>query len=112
MSKTRIELVNEALKNLVIVGAGQEPDTEDFDEVDAKVDGLLAQLRVDEICFVANDDEIPDEWFDPIAELLANNCASKFGQQYSLDKKTVFEQLLRRLTASRTTYQPMQSEYF
>lgn len=111
-TKTREELVNEALKNLQAVGAGQEPSDGDYDEVDAKVETLTDQLSADEVCDVSDLDEIPGEWFDALAELLANNCASKFGLQFSADKKEYFEKMLRRATASRASLEVLKTEYF
>ena len=111
-TKTREQLVNEALKNLQVVGAGQEPDDEDYDEVDDKVESLVAQLAADEVCDVADLSEIPAEWFDALAELLANSCATKFGLQYNADKKGFFEKMLRRATAPRATLEVLRTEYF
>ena len=111
-TKTREELVNEALKNLQAVVAGNEPEDEDYDEVDGKVDTLVAQLAVDEICDVSDLDEIPAEWFDALAELLANNCSTKFGQQFSGDKKNFFEAMLKRANASKPSYETLATEYF
>jgi hypothetical protein len=110
--KTREQLVNEALKNLQAVGAGQSAAAEDYDEVDDKVESLVAQLSVDEVCDVTDLSEIPAEWFDALAELLANSCATKFGQQYSADKKMHFEKMLRRATAPRATLEVLRTDYF
>ena len=79
--KTRDALVAEALTELFADGgAGQSPDAEDRDAVDRKVDGLLEELSARGIVTVANDAEIPPEWFGPLAELLANECAPRFGR--------------------------------
>jgi hypothetical protein len=111
-TKTREELVNEALKNMQAVDAGQEPEDEDYDEVDSRVDTLFAQLGADEICTIGNEEEIPGEWFDALAELLANVCATKFGMQFSADKKAYFEQMIRRVAQARASYETMTAEYF
>lgn len=112
MSKTRVQLVNEALANLNEVGSGQSPEAEDQQYVDVKVDGLFAQLATDLIVSVDDEDAIPDEWFNPLAQLLANECATKFSQQYDPGKKAVFEAQLRRLAASRPTYEIQKAQYF
>src|ERR1044071_7970350 len=82
--RTREELVDEALVNLFADGgSGQSPEAEDQATVDRKVDGLLAELRTRDICDVVNDQQIPAAWFNPLAELLANECATAFGAQKS-----------------------------
>lgn len=111
-TKTREELVNKALFNLEAVGSGQEPADEDYDRVDAGVEPLAEQLAADEICAVSDYDEIPAEWFNYLAELLANSCASEFGKQFSADKKEYFEKLLRRITTSRPGFEVLKAEYF
>ncbi len=82
--RTRDQLIDEALTNLFADGgAGQAPDAESQAIVDRKVDGLFAELRARAICNVVNDEQIPAEWFNPLAELLANECATAFGAQKS-----------------------------
>lgn len=82
--RTREQLVDEALTNLFADGgSGQTPAAEDQATVDRKVDGLLAELRTRDICNVVNDQQIPAEWFAPLADLLANECAMSFGAQKS-----------------------------
>jgi len=82
--RTRDQLIDEALVNLFADGgAGQAPDAESQATVDRKVDGLLAELRTRDICNVVSDAQIPAEWFNPLAELLANECATAFGAQKS-----------------------------
>ena len=76
--KTREQLVAEALTELFADGgSGQSPDAEDRDAVDRKVDGLIEELAARNIVTVANDAQIPPEWFGPLAELLANDCAPR-----------------------------------
>lgn len=111
-TKTRAELVTEALQNLGAIGTGQAAEDDDEDFVDSKVDSLLSQLRVDQICDVSDEDEIPDEWFDSLGQLLANNCATKFGQPFDPAKKMMHESFLRRLTAARATYEPLRTTYY
>jgi hypothetical protein len=111
-TKTRIQLVNEAMSKGMLVAAGQEPEDEDFEVVDGKVDALIAQLSVDQICEVSDDDAIPSEWFDALAALLANISASDFGKQFSADAKMYHESLLRRINSVRATFEPVQVDYY
>lgn len=112
LTKTRIQLVNEAASKLQVVGSGQSLEAEDGETIDAKVDDLLLQLATDEIVSVTNTDEIPAAWFDAIASLLANICADDFGKAYDPGKVTFYEAKLRRLASARPTYETLQTTYF
>jgi hypothetical protein len=97
--KTREQLVAEALTELFADGgAGQSPDAEDRDAVDRKVDGLIEELAARGIVTVANDAQIPPEWFGPLAELLANECAPRFGRSKSAALREDAEARLKVMT--------------
>lgn len=79
---TRIMLVDEALATLFSDGGtGQSPDPEDVQFVDSRVDALLGELSRRSIVTVSDPDDIDEAIFMPLAELLADYCAPKFGQQ-------------------------------
>lgn len=109
---TRAELVSEAAKKLQILEAGQTLAAEDSVDIDGRIPGLFAQLAADEICVVGDEDDIPDQWLDPLAGLLANMAASTYGKPYSPDVKEVLERQLRRMNASRPTGEPQQAEHY
>lgn len=111
-TKTRAELVTEAADCLMIVSAGNSLEAEDRAVIDGQVDPLLGQLLADGICEIADDGAIPVQYFKALGELLANASATKFGLQYSADKKAFFESQLLRSTATRPTYQTLKAEYF
>lgn len=79
-SKTRLELVAMALDELMAVGSGQSPDSEDTEKVNSRFDGLMAELSARGIVSISDEDDIPIEWTGPLAELLANECANAFGK--------------------------------
>lgn len=110
--KTRSELVREAADKLRIVGTGQALDADYADRLDRSVDPLLLQLATDGICEVMNSDQIPSEWFDAIAGLLSNVCASLGGLQFDPRIKDYYEILLRRSTSSGPSYNVQEAEYF
>lgn len=102
--RTRADLVDEALVNLFAdSGSGQTPAAEDRATVDRKVDGLFAELRSAgrDVCDVANEDQIPAEWFNPLAELLANECATAFGGQKSAAMRDDAEVRLKMIVRSQ-----------
>ena len=111
-TKTRAQLVNEAADCLEIVPTGNSLAAEDGAKIDEKVDSLLERLAADEVVDIADANEIPACYFDALGELLANNCATKFGKKYSEEVKTVFERQLRRTVAPRATLEVLRTEYF
>ena len=97
--KTRAELVAEALTELFADGgSGQSPDAEDRDAVDRKVDGLIEELAARNIVTVADEAQIPPEWFGPLAELLADACAPRFGRPKSVALREDAEARLKVMT--------------
>ena len=70
-TKTRDELVEMALNDLIVTGAGQSPEAEETEKMDSRVDGLFAELAVRGICEVGDEDEIPIEWTGALSLLLA-----------------------------------------
>lgn len=118
LTKTRNELVIQALRNLGIPGAGQTPDTEDFEAMDDHVDGALVRLSLRDIVTVTDDDAIPVEWFDPIAVIVADDAAPEFGLAglpsvpSNPNPVQSAENMLRELTRGKPTGEPQQTEYF
>jgi len=112
ITKTRTELIREAADKLNIVGTGQSLEADYADKLDRAIDPLFMQLAADGICEVVNDQQIPSEWFDPIAGLLANICAPLGGTNYSPQLKEYYEARLKKLTASQPSYAVLESEYF
>lgn len=73
------DLVIEALKNLGQIAPGQAIDVEDFNYVNEKLDPTLRLIAGLEIISVADPNNIPGAWFSPLADILAGECATKFG---------------------------------
>ena len=111
-TKTRQELVEDALGNLGVLAVGQPVPAEDFATVDALVDPLIRRLEVDGVVTVDDIEAIPFEWFPALSRLLANEAAPKYGSPINRDARNADEDELRRLTASGPTYETMVVEYF
>ena len=77
--RTQTDLINEALANLGVLSAGQPTDPEDFAYVQDKVDATLRKLAVLEIVYVPDPNNIPGAYFSDLADILAGECAAKFG---------------------------------
>jgi hypothetical protein len=119
MPRTRRDLVAEALVNLGILAAGQQPDAEDFEAVDNKFDTLMAWLEATLIIDLDNTiDAIPDEWFNPLAVLLADEAALSFGlpgvpaAQGAPSPVAAAIDKLRLAIYARPTYETQKTEYF
>jgi hypothetical protein len=111
-TKTRTEMVLEAAIKLKIVGTGQSLDADYNDRLDRNVDPLFMQLANDGICEVVNDQQIPSEWFDSLAGLLANVSASVGGANFDPQIKQFYEMMLRRITAKGPQFTVQETEYF
>jgi hypothetical protein len=109
---TRDGIVFEAAQRLNIVGTGQPLDPEYAARIDATFDPLINQLAVDGICNVVDDMNIPNVWFDGIAGLLANQCASVSGASFDPTIKGYYEGMLKRASSARATYVVQEAEYF
>lgn len=112
MPKTSAELKTEALSILTGMDPNNEPSPDELRVFDRYLDPLLAQLDADEICTVADEENIPDAWFLPLARLLANVAGPRFGSPMNEEAKAIDERLLRRLNAAPPTYEPRCAEFF
>lgn len=112
LTKTRAELIREAADKLNIVGTGQILEAEYAEKIDNNIDPLLAQLAADGICAVVDDQQIPSEWFDSLAGLLANVSAPVASKGFDPSIKEYYELRLRRLTSNRPSYAVQEAEYF
>jgi len=79
MFRTSQDLVTEALANLGVLAAGQPTDPEDFNYVQTKLDATFRKLAALEIVYVPDPNFIPAEWFSDLADIVAGECATKFG---------------------------------
>jgi hypothetical protein len=77
--RSSADLVTEALASLGVLAAGQPIDPEDFNWVNEKLDSIFRKLGGLEVVYVADADNIPGAWFADLADIVAGECASKFG---------------------------------
>jgi hypothetical protein len=105
MTTTRQDLIVAALKLLQADGGtGQMPTAEDMLEIDGILNGKLAELNRRQIFYAQDDQNFEDEFVDPLATLLANTAAPKFGQPRNPDSVAAAESTLRQMRES--TYVP------
>lgn len=112
MTKTRAELVKEALIELGAVGAGQPPAPEDAQVIDDALVPVLADLAQRDIYQYGDLDAIEDEAFLHLAKILANEKARSFGKEPDETKRLYSERRLRELQPTVLSGQPQQVEYF
>lgn len=121
--RTQADLILEALKNLNIIAAGQPVDPEDFGYINEKIDPIFRQLMGLEIVAVPDPNNIPGAWFSSLADIVAGECATKFGLvgQDLMDKVNkglggmgnvpigagTAAQALKIMTRGRPTYEPL-----
>lgn len=77
--RTSSDLVLEALKNLGVLSVGNPVDPEDFNYVNEKLDSIFRKVAAIEICYVPDPDNIPGAMFSDLADIVAGECATKFG---------------------------------
>ena len=77
--RSSTDLVTEALANLGVLSAGNPVDPEDFNWVNEKLDSIFRKLSGLEICYVPDPSNIPGAFFSDLADIVAGECASKFG---------------------------------
>lgn len=129
--RTRSDLVTEALGELGVLSTVEPPTVEDVAFVDGKIDGICRKLEGLDIVFVADRGQpgpaggnIPGQWFNDLAVIVADECKGKFGLP-AADAATLTQRglgippgtgaaaiSLKKMQRGRATYEIQRSEYF
>jgi len=119
MARTVAALLERSLQIVDEVGAGQTASAEDQQFASDALTSLLAELLKREICDVSFDpadlsvEEIPDELFNPLANLLAADLQTPFaGGVVSDNVREGLINRVRRLTSIGPSYEVLPGEYF
>jgi hypothetical protein len=107
-TKTLQELETEAFAILTGMDPNSSPTAEDLSVIEGYVDPLLAQLAADQIVYIGDSGEIPNEYFLPLVRLLANVCGPRFGSPMNEDARKVDEEALRRMQRQPPTRKYLQ----
>ena len=110
--RTREELVNRALSKLHVLAAGQAASAEDYAVADNDLEPVLADLSSRGVYAYGDPDQIEDDAFVHLADILANSVAADFGREQNDAVRLAAERRLRVLGAETLSYQPAQAEYF
>lgn len=122
--RTQTDLVLEALANLGVLAAGQNPDVEDVQYVTEKLDAIFRMLAGLDICYIPDPNNIPGAFFSPLADIVAGDCATKFGSNPDDFAKLTQKGLgvppgsgaaamvLKQIMRGRPTFEPLRVCYF
>ena len=117
-TKSRNDLVYQALANLGVLAAGQTPSREDYDTVDGHIDQALASLDARDILTVDDDNAIPAEWFSALSVIIADDASMEFGlagvpaSSSSKDPVGDAENDLRLMVRGKPTGEVQRTEYY
>lgn len=76
---TQADLATTVLENLNVLAAGQSMSAEDKDVVLRRLPGVAANLNASLIAYIPDLDDIGDEFFLPLAAIVAYECCTAFG---------------------------------
>lgn len=112
MSRTRAELQFKALSIILGGDVGQLPSAEDASALDGYIDGVVAELAAKTVVNISDPNDLPDEYFETLAQLVANAAADEFGGKADATKKRYFENELRVIARQQPGFGPQQTSYF
>jgi hypothetical protein len=122
--RSQADLVTETLANLGVLAVGQSQDPEDTAYVLQKYDAILRQLAALEIAYIPDPNNVPAEYFASLADIMAGECATKFGsspEDYDKLKKQglgippgtgAAAMALKAINRGRPTFERLRVEYF
>lgn len=113
ITKTSAELIAEAATDIGALSPNEVLSSEDYATFDSKLDGLLETLNEDEELYFPDKEEIPFAAFLPLARLLGNVAGSAVVGAPLNDAAWERDvRALRRVYATKPTYQTTKAEYF
>ncbi len=112
MTKTREDLVTRALSKLGAIGAGQTPSAEDAAVVDGVVEPVMDDLASRGIYSWGDPDELDDDAFEHLAQVLSVAVARDFGLPSDEMARLAAESRLRQLNPTVLSGQPQTTEYY
>jgi hypothetical protein len=121
--RNQADLVTATLARLGVLAPGQSVDPEDTAYVTAEIDSIFRMLNDLEIVSLPDPNNIPGQWFTSLADILAGECATKFGSSpddYAKLKKQGLGEpagsgaaamALKAMTRGRPTYETLRVHY-
>lgn len=109
MARTQVELAREALKELTVIAADEDPSAADQQQMIDEYTDALQELEVIGLAtWDAN--AIPNVVFRPLSIFLAARACRKFGKEYAADEVTA-HRMIRAVVAKPYLGQPAQPEF-
>ncbi len=109
--KTRTDLIIEVLDLLGVSQTGQQPAAEDVEKVDQSIDGKFSELARRKVFYVQDRNAIDEDAFQPLATLVANAVAPKFGVPRDPDVEIREERRLKDIDRSPLAFSTLRTEY-
>jgi hypothetical protein len=109
--QTRVDLVHKALKNLGVLPQGQNPGAEEYNQVNALVEPMIADLAARDIVTINSTAVFEDKHFLHLAHVLAGHSLSEFGMQNdpALTARAQRGEIdLQTIAAVRPEYKPLE----
>ena len=117
--RSKLHLYNRVLEILMIKASGNPAIAEDIDLVEAGLAPLLAELNAMDVAFIGVDptdrtsEDIEDQVFHPLADLLANDVAPSFGSPRADEfGRQMMLNRLRRVMQSGPGYFTQEAIYY
>src|SRR5258706_11518641 len=121
--RNQADLVTATLARLGVLAPGQSVDPEDTAYVTAEIDSIFRMVNDLEIVSLPDPNNIPGQWFTSLADILAGECATKFGSSPEDYRKLKQQGLgepagsgsaamaLKAMTRGRPTYETLRGHY-
>lgn len=77
--RSQQDVVNGALARIGVLVAGQAADPSDFNYVNEEITSIFFKLKSLSICAIPDAQNIPAQWYNDLCDIVAGECATKFG---------------------------------
>lgn len=112
MAFTLRDVIDEAAKRLGELATGQTLSAEQLAVYQTNLEYLLDQLDGDNVCTIADHEDVPPALVPYLATLLANLVGPSVGIPFSLQVKQATEAIIRKITRTLPSYEPQRPDYF
>jgi hypothetical protein len=111
-TRTRPEIIDRVLKELVVLGVGQTASAEDVAAVEELIDDTIEELVGQEVIRLDDNDNFPSVIVNPLVRYLAEVAAPGYARPSNQPLMQLAMHQLRVAARGGPTYETMRSEYF
>lgn len=101
---TQAQIALEVLNLLDVVGTQQSAETEDITAVTNKIPAVIDELAARNVIQITDADAVEAEFFNPLCEIVANECAPTFGKPKNEALREAAEERLRIMVRAAPSY--------